>query len=259
MADGFDIMKAFRETSIRDKMPPCVANMLDLWHSLCDEHLDFSIEVMLADRHECREFKNFKGELNTALPMNVDGKLRLIVYVESISSVTPIILTHELGHWIVKFQGFEGVIFRDAKHSNNEIMLNSLSHHRAIYSLQITYGIDPQAEIDARAEHDITLFRGDSEPANPDLQLSNALLIADDRLSCSSDKDAKLTTILAEYHPKTATFVDTILDTASHYDFNNPDKTKRFERMIIKKLRLSKDWYFPDEVGSLKTMHKINA
>ncbi len=243
-------MKAYLEKAIREKMGPEVNKLLDLWGALCNEKIGFSVEVLIADRHDINQLKSFKGELNTARPKKINGDYKLIVYMDSLQNVTPVIFSHELGHWIIKFKGFKGVIFKDATHSNAEILLNSLTHHKPVYVLQKSLGIDPQEEIDSRTVHNIQLFGNDNEPSDSSRQLSNALLVADDLLSCTKKYHDELKNIIKDKHKQTYGHLETILDVESYYDLNDPEKNHKFQRMVIQKLKLSNDWFSPDEVGA---------
>lgn len=243
-------MRLYLEKVIREKMGPEVNKMLDLWGSLCNEKIGTSVEVLIADRHEHNQLKNFKGELNTVRPQRIDGNYKLIVYMDSLQNVTPVIFSHELGHWIIKFKGFKGVIFKDATHSNAEILLNSLSHHKPVYVLQKSLGIDPQEEIDSRALHNIQLFGKDNEPTDSSRQLNNALMVADDLISCTKNYYDELKTVIRDKHKLTYAHLEMIIDLESHYDLNDPEENHKFQRMVIQKLKLSNDWYIPNEVGA---------
>jgi len=70
--------------------------MLKLWHSLCKKELCSSIEVMVGNRREHPQFSSYKGELYTAYPEVVGGKLALVLLLDNLSNVRPIFITHEL-------------------------------------------------------------------------------------------------------------------------------------------------------------------
>lgn len=259
MARAVAHMNVYREEVIREELAKDEEGekalaMFDLWHELCAEKLEVDIEVCLARRREKPELRDFKGELNTAYPEVLGGRATMVVYVEDTSSVEEIIISHELGHWVLKLQGYPAVLMRDRRNSNCEILLNSLGQHRALYRLQRSQGMEPQAEIDKRAEHDLALCLKNAETGGHALITDNALLFADDRLSCSTDLDRRFAEILEGRYPRTSRIVQTILDTASHYDLADKEGCKRFVGMLIKKLRLSKKWEYSNEVDAVRTL-----
>jgi hypothetical protein len=245
-------MKVLGEKFIRKRISPPYEKMLDLWGALCKEEIGQHIEIFLADRHEHPNLKHFKGTINTALPRKIDNKLTLVVYLDSVDPPNWLILTHEVGHWILKLKGFKSVRFENGRHSNLEILFNSFIHHTPLYKIQKELGIDPQEEIDSRAENHIFLLNRDKESVNNDLHLRNALLFADDLISCTPELHEELFSLISQKHPKTFEYVKIILETATFYDLNDPKSHAKFAKMLIKKLNVKKDWSFTNEVYELK-------
>ena len=250
-----------REECEKDEEGKKVIAMIDLWHELCQEKLGFKIEVALADRHEHPQLREFKGELNTALPQLHEEKGYLIIYMDNPRDVEDAILSHEIGHWVLKLQGFLAVVFIDNRNSNFEIKLNSLCSHRALYKLQRSLGTEPQVEIDKRAQHTVEVcLKTDSENESQDLAKDNALLFADDLLSCSEEIAKELKKILQERLPKAWEFTRVILETATYYDLEDQDKVIRCTTMLARKLKLSKNWKInKEEIGWLKNNFKPRA
>lgn len=102
---------------------------------------------MVGDRHEHPRLKQFDGELNTAFPTIVEGRVALALWLDSLKDVNLIVVTHEIGHWVLKLQGFPAMIYPPDRHSNTEILLNSLIQHPPLYTLQKSIGHNPQAEV----------------------------------------------------------------------------------------------------------------
>jgi hypothetical protein len=91
--------------------------MLNLWHELCEEKLGFSVEVTVGNRREHPMFSAYGAELHSAYPMNVNGKLSLVLLIDYLAEWKPLMVTHELGHWILKMQGARGLLNNDNHHN----------------------------------------------------------------------------------------------------------------------------------------------
>ncbi len=76
-------VRLYRETAIRKNGDNPTIAMLDLWHSLCDEKLGVSIEVMISNRRQHQQLGSFGGELNTAFPHIVEGKEHCRIFTEN--------------------------------------------------------------------------------------------------------------------------------------------------------------------------------
>jgi len=230
--------------------------MLNLWHSLCKEKIGIPIEVMIGNRREHPQLKSTVGEVYTAFPVIIEGKIVLSLWLDSLSNVNSIIVTHEIGHWVLKLKGFRGMIYQPEKHCDIEILLNSMAHHPPLYALQRSLGHEPQIEIDSRADHDIKIFSKERETSKKQFRVKNALLLADDFLNCSSEKRMQLEEIVKRRHLNTARYLWKILSIASHYNLLNPKQNLRFSRKVIRKLKLGDEWYVADELEELIKMAK---
>jgi len=220
-------MRLYKETTIRKQADEPTIKMLDLWHSLTKQKMDTKIEVMVGDRREHPQLGSFLGEMHTASPCIVENKVVLAVWLDTLTNVNSIILTHEIGHWVLKLQGFHGLIYRPDPHCNMEILLNSLVQHPPLYALQRSLEHEPQIEIDSRANHDIGLF-GLREPNERNSQVNNALLLADDLMNCSKNNCEKLMEIIGAKHPSTNRFIEKILFAAVHYNILDAQQNLRF-------------------------------
>lgn len=245
------MVRLYRETALRGKADEPTIAMLDLWRSLTEEKVGVLIEVMVGNRREHQQLGSFRGELNTAYPHVVEGKVVLALWLDSFSSVNPIVVTHEIGHWILKLQGFRAFMYQPQPHGNIEILLNSFAHHPPLYALQRSLGHEPQFEIDSRALHDIEIFSSKSETRDRKSWLANALLLADDLTNCSDTNQKRLKRVVKKKHPNTAKLLNRILALVPHY---NPLSRRPIQRRIIQELKLGAGWQEKDEVRALRSM-----
>lgn len=251
-------MKLYPETSVRQGVDKPTIAMLDLWQSLSEQTIGIPIEAMVGNRKEQPQLSSYSGEINTAFPHIIKGKLVLVLWLEPVSDVKDIIITHEIGHWILKLQGFQTFQRRRQKHSNIEIMLNSTSQHPPLYALQRSIGHEPQAEVDSRCIHNIKLFSKGKELKQRKLWVNNALMLADDAFNSENNRQI-LINVLRARHPNTLNLLRKLIELESSYDLLVPDQNLNFCRQVIETLKLGDDWYNPDEVESLASMVKKAA
>lgn len=249
-------MNVFRESAIRKGADQPTLGMLALWHELVSKEIGSPIEVGVACRKDFPQFKNFRGEINTAMPMKVQEKPFLVLIFEDTKNVEEVILTHELGHCVLKLQGFSPFICIPERHSNNEIMLNSLAHHPPLYALQRSLGHEPQEEVDKRARHDLKLFSKGAEKPGKQLWVQNALLATDDLLHCSKELKEKMLETLQAKHPRTTRLANKILEVSSHYDLLDQTGNEKFIRKVIQTLQLGNGWIPAPELD-LEALQKL--
>lgn len=247
-------MRLYRETALLNQADEAINRMLDLWHSLTEQKMGSTIEVMIGNRREHHQLSSFSGELYTAFPVIVEGKLVLSLWLDSLTNVNSIIVTHEIGHWVLKLQDFRGFIYKPQPHNDTEILLNSLAHHPPLYTLQRSLGHEPQLEIDSRSLHDIEVFSKEKEIKKRLFWIKNALLLADDLMNCSEAYHAQLEKIINKKHSNTSRLLKKILALISHYNLLKPDQNLKFSRRVIQDLRLGSGWHEIDEVKTLISM-----
>ncbi len=252
-------MRLYHETAVRKKADEVTIAMLDLWRSLTEEKVGVPIEVMVGNRREHEQLGSFRGELNTAYPHVVEGKVVLVLWLDSFSGINSIVVTHEVGHWILKLQGLHAVTYKPQPHGDVEIFLNSFATHPPLYALQRSLGHEPQPVIDSRALRDIKVFSNKKETRDTQSWIVNALLFADDLTNCSDTYRKRLKGVVKKKHPNTAKLLNKILALVPHYDPIHPDKNFRFyrrpiQRKIIEVLKLGAGWREIDEIENLKLM-----
>jgi len=251
-------MKYFDERIIRDKFDVPTNKMLDLWHTLSKEKFGNKIEVVMVERKYVPQLAQFKGELYTAFPTNelIKGKTVLAVIINSINDVKQIIVSHEIGHWVLNLQGFIGLSYNSNPLSDEAVLFNTALQHPALYKLQISLGHDPHPEINSRLEHNIALFSKQGERKPRKDRLVSSFLPADDLLNSTSEPlKQKLKEVLKAKHPFTLKLLNIILNTASHYDLTNPDANRKFAHKLIKNLKMQVSlWKEVDNTKKLADM-----
>lgn len=236
-------MKLTREKSIREKTDEPTRKMIDLWHKLCKENYGETYEVLLGNRHDHKQLKEFKGELNTAFPGHVKGKNVIVIWLEQLKAVDFVMITHELGHFVLHLSNFDTYTYKKTEQSNIEILLNSMAHHPALYNLQRSLGHKPQYIIDDRAKDNIEKFSKTPEPDIKNLWIENALLLSDDIINSSKILNEKLKRIISSNHPKTFNYIDKILSLTPYYDLFKPHRNIRFMKKVIDVLDIDKGWW----------------
>ncbi len=254
---GSTAVRLIREIEIRKKGDSPTIAMLDLWHSRCKENLGTPIEVRAGNRRDRQWLSYFRGEFNTAYPHIVEGKVVLVLWLESLKNVKPIVITHEIGHWVLRLQGMRSYQYTPRPLSDIEIRLNSFAHHPHLYELQRSLEHEPQDEIDSRAEHDVSFFSNEREPRGRDAWIENALLLADDILNCSEIYKKRLKRVVKKKHRNTAEILNKILTIAPHYNPPSLEEDYRsfrrpIQKRLITELQLGAGWQELDEVKALK-------
>ena len=126
--------RIWSEDVIRDGADEPTLACLELWHSLCDKLFQTRIKVWKSPRKEFPPTAAMTGELNTAIPLIHQGKAILLLLIDDPSShVEDVIITHEIGHWILKLQGFRTFINRRTRHGTMERMLNTYAQQQSLY------------------------------------------------------------------------------------------------------------------------------
>lgn len=249
-------MRLYRETALRKRADEPTLAMLDLWRSLSEEKTGVPVEVMIGDRKKHRQLSSFSGELYAVFPQVIGEKVVLVLWLDSLSNVKPILVTHEIGHWVLKLQGFCTFLYQADRHNNVEIILNSMAHHPALYALQRSLGHEPQVEIDSRSRSDIKLFSKKSRKKEGGSCLSNALLLADDMMNCSGGDRIGLENVVSKNYPDILRLVKKIITLASSYNLLIADENLEFCAKVIEDLKLGSGWRKVDEGGELTSKVK---
>ncbi|MEE8156444.1 MAG: hypothetical protein V3T53_15925 [Phycisphaerales bacterium] len=174
---------------------------------------------------------------------------------DDVSYIEEVIVTHELGHWVLILQGYRPLINHDGRFSEEAMLLGSMAHHSPLYELQRGLGHDPQLEIDKRAHHNLQLLGKSSEDQIDSRQRKrNALMLGDDFLHCSQNYIDRLRTALVRNHPTTLSRVDTILDTVTHYDCLSPTGDADCFIRVAQNLSLGGRW---EPVDGSKSMREL--
>jgi len=246
-------MRLYREIRLRKTADLPTVKMLDLWSSLCKKIVGVPIEVMYGNSEENPQFRSPSAEINTAIPMTVEGKPVLCLWLNRVTLDRSnfVIVSHEIGHWVLKLQGFRGLICEPKKHCDDEILLNSLVHHPPLYALQRSLGHEPQIEIDSHANHDIGLLQ---ETEVLSAVKTRALYLADDLWNSSREVQARLRTSMIQRHRETLKLAEQITQSAHEYDLLDHREGLEFAKKIVKRLALDGVWHEIDEIENLISM-----
>jgi hypothetical protein len=248
-------MKLFHEGALLDLGDEPLKEVLGLWHELCEEKIGTDFEVMVGNRREHHQLASFKGELNVATPHIIENQPKLIVWVDNTRDVKSLLLTHEIGHWILKLQGFRGMINRQNPHSDTEIVLNSLLHHPGVYAIQRRHGQDPKESIEDRFQHSLRLFKKGGEGATKESRIQRALMIVDDYMHVSVKLRAEMDKVLREKHKLTKKLLAKQMKTVNKYELTSSRNVEKCGLEILKCSGLGiQGWEHIDEIKKLRSM-----
>ncbi|NPV50347.1 MAG: hypothetical protein HPY60_04015 [Candidatus Methanofastidiosum sp.] len=249
-------MKPFSESYIRNLADEPTIRILDLWKKYSQDILGYPIEIMIGNRKDNPELKHIPGELNSAYPGVIDGRVVLPIWLENPKSFDPLLITHEIGHWILMIRGFKGLANKYTQQMGIDINMNSLAQHPPLYKLQRENGHDPQKMIDTRAKSNLNNLTRGPEIMLGDRWAEFALLFADDVLNCSEEIKEDLIELLKEDYPVTFSFLEKILNLVAKYDLNDPKSNLAFLKNLVNTIYLGEGWKVIDEAVELKEMIK---
>ncbi|MBA7652013.1 hypothetical protein ES703_59842 [subsurface metagenome] len=217
-------------------------NLFTEWENLAEEYFGKpKIPVEIISRYKVKQFKHFKGELNTALPIKISGHWTLIVAVENIDLLNESIVAHEVMHWIIRFYGFHDVQNKSNPNDDCTILLNCLTSHVPLNHFMAKRGFDYLPMENERAMDTAkSIFRNGlpKPPTEKDI-IYWALYYSDLILSSSLESSNKLRLALKTCLPIN-THVEQILSALDHYNLHKPDANKKAKWWLIKMLKLKK-------------------
>lgn len=251
-----DEMKPLPEEYIRKMADEPTNKFIDLWKQLSSEVLGCTVEVMICDRKDNPELKHIPGEINCAYPGVYGGQVVLPIWLQNPKSFDPLIITHEIGHWILMINGFKGLVNKFNRQTGLDINMNSLAHHPPLYKLQREMGHEPQRMIDSRAKFNLNNLTRGPEIMLGDKWAEFALLFADDILNCSEEIKKDIMEIIQEDFPVTFSFLEKILNLINNNDLNDPKSNISFLKNLVNTLYLGEGWKVVDESLELKEMIK---
>jgi hypothetical protein len=252
------IIKYIDEVELRKVADKPTNKMLDLWNQLCMKEIGKSVNVSVFNRRDIPHLSEQEDLINTNYLVYCDGKACLGLFLEDTSNLNFMIVTHELGHWVLKLQGVKGVMNSEVKFGEGsfvedvENLVNSLCSHPALINLQRSIGHEPQSEIDHRANHDIVLVSKLTETDDALIRAKQALYFADDLINCSENHRKGLQRILSKKLPETVKIVNTILEIIGTRDLSIIANANMLPLEIIKQLNLSGNWTVVDSVSVLR-------
>lgn len=242
-------MQYFNEAVLRDYGDEPTNRMLDIWHQECLNYINNDIDVIMANRRQNQQLRDIPGELSTASPAVFDNKLCLVLWLDSVYPLQPLIVTHELGHWILVLRGYKMLVDPARTYGDIVINFNSMAHHPPLFTLQRSLGHEPQDMIDLKAKNDNDYLNKEKE-RNSQRWISDALLIADDLINCSENYRRRLNSTLKKRLPNTNRFIRIIMNTLNMDDLHSPEKNLKFCYKLAKELKLDK-WTELDQLSDM--------
>jgi len=242
-------MQYFNETVFRDYGDEPTNLILDLWHQECLNYFNNDIEVIMADRRHNPQLRDIPGTINTAAPVVFDNKMHLALWLESVYPLEPVLVSHEVCHWILILRGYKTLVDPGRTFGDIVINLNSLAHHPPLFSLQRSLGHEPQDMIDRETNNDIEYY---NEQKEHDSQrwISDALYITDHLTNCSVNYRLRLNNVLKKRLPNTNRIVCSIMDILNTSDLHSTEKNLKFCYKLTKELKLEK-WTELDQLSDM--------
>ena len=204
----------------------------------------------MADRRENPQLRDMPGTISTASPSVIEGKIRLVLWLENVHPFDPIIVTHEIGHWILCLRGYKTFVDPNNISSENVGSLNSLAQHPPLFALQRSLGHEPQEMIDSQTEND-TNYYNEFKERDPRRWISDALYITDHLISCSENYRHKLNNVLKKRLPNVNRLVRSVIDLINRSDLHSPENNTKFCYKLIKELQFQ-NWIEYDQLSNIK-------
>ena len=243
-------MQYFNETVLRAYGDEPTNMMLDLWHQECLNYFNNDVEIIMVDRRYNPQLREMDGTINTASPAVIENKIRLVLWLEDVRPFDPIIVTHEIGHWILCLRGYKTFVDSNNISSENVISLNSLIQHPSLFALQRSLGHEPQDMIDSQTEND-TNFYNEFKERDSRRWISDALYITDHLISCSEAYRHKLNNVLKKRLPNVNRIVRRVIALINRSDLNSPENNIKFFYKLIKELQFQ-NWIQYDQLSNIK-------
>ncbi len=237
------------EAALRENGDGPANKMFDIWHQECLNHIKHDIKIVMADRRQNPQLRDDTGEINSASPAVFDNKLYLVLWLDSVYPIKPIIVTHELGHWVLALRGYKMLVDPGRKYGDVVVNLNSLAHHPPLFVLQRSIGHEPQEMIDLKAQNDIDYLNKYKE-RNSQYWIPDSLNIADDLNNCSEKYRLRLHNTLKKRFPNTNRLIRTIMVTIKTNDLHSPEKNLKFLYKLTKELKLD-NWSEDDQISKM--------
>jgi hypothetical protein len=246
-------MKLYSESQLLNGADPATILMADNWHRLCREHLPVDLEVCCGDFRDDARFANSRSLLTSSEIRQVggDGRHVLVLMLHSVDPVEDVLITHELGHNILRLLNFCTARPLNRAFGETAAWLNSLSQHPAIYALQRQHRQDPGRDIDNRARFRTTeLLASIGRHFTP--PLVTGLQLADDLMHASAPIADELRRLARTRAPSVLQVAHTVCEVASGYDLTDVVQHEEFLRSAVAALSLGTDWVFGSEVPLLR-------
>jgi len=242
-------MAFISEDSIRKKADEATIKFLDLWEELSNSVLGTSLPVCIKDLKKNPLYKHITYEFSTAIPDPVEKPVSLAIWTSHYPHLSNVLITHEIGHWILVLKGFKTI--REGRLDRvKNAFIRSMIDHPVIYSLQRKYGHDPLEWVDKRAIDSIHYVQKQAVSWPHSINLM-ALYLADDVFNCSKRVSKRILRLSRRYHPKLHEKIVTITNCMNKFDLNNPEENLQCRYEIVSELGLKGKWVIKDDLTDL--------
>lgn len=233
-------MQFVDEAALRRNGDEPTNRMFDIWHSECLVYINNDMDVMMADRRQNPRLRDEPGEINSVSPYEIDNKLYLVLWFDSVDPIKPLLVTHELGHWVLALRGYRFLVDPARSYGPVVVNLNSLVQHPPLFALQRSIGHEPKEMIDLKAQNDNDYLNKYKERSSQ-YWIPDALNIADDLINCSEKCRLRLQNTLKKRFPNTNRLIRTIMGSLSNIDdLHSPDKNFKSMNKVARVMRLEK-------------------
>ncbi|BAS31233.1 hypothetical protein [Dehalococcoides mccartyi] len=242
-------MQYFDEAIIRKKSDQPTGKMFDMWHQECLLHIKNDMDVIMADRRQNPQLRDEPGEINSASPFEIGNKLYLVLWFDSVDPIKPLLVSHELGHYVLALRGNKFLVDPGRTYGEIVINLNSLVQHPPLFALQRSIGHEPQEMIDLKAQNDYDYLNQNKE-RKTQFWIPDALNIADDLINCSEKYRLRLNNTLKKRFPNTNHLIRSIMDSLNIDDLFFPDKNLKSLHKLAKVLKLER-WTEDEQISRI--------
>jgi len=244
-------MSLCREYHLRQDADQETLYMFDLWHSLCNEVLGEELEIIASDSKNHPEYQNFPGEINTCEPYFEGNKvIALCLWLNDFPRVEQILITHELGHWIMRLKGYKAIRSNTISKRKN-IMLHSLCDHPVLYKIQRDIGHDPQNMIDIRSIRDLRFVNKIASPFPGD-EIELSLQLSDNIFNTSKRNAKNIIKKARKFHPVIYEKINKIIKTMKRHNLFDTNENIKCRFELVKRINLMNSWHVHDDVKELR-------
>jgi len=223
------------------------------WHILCDEILNYDLEILLTERRFHPRLSNNVGQ-SVALPNIVNEKVVMCVYLDEDAWLDNYIISHELCHQRLKLKGLKTIRNLSDPQCFIENMINTLFDHPLVYKLHKEYGGDVNQMKKKQVKSIMNIIVKDihMKKYRGDIFFAS-IHVADTIFNSPINYSRRLKEILKrdEDLEKKVNIILSIMKKSDIYNYDS-NLTLRFN--IIKEFNIKGEWIIHDDLKKLKNI-----